>query len=268
MMEDQRAVFASCEELLGGGGEEGWKAPEWTSPEVEMSMKYFPPKKGERSIATGKAVGVVDCSAEEVAAWAMDNCSNERLRISKEIGNLAALELREKARVNERSFAAVSKFSFFLDNREFLFRMIWRSEEGKVMVAFESVGDEVDYGVKLKKVRAFTRALWQIEDLPVRGGAKQCRVTHVLQVDAGGVIPTWLVDKKVPQALGVVQRAIDEFRQDEKVDAAELREKATFMRGKWQDEVYSEEENALLERVRQKFEGSRAREEGGEIKQS
>ncbi|GMH92776.1 hypothetical protein TL16_g12448 [Triparma laevis f. inornata] len=78
--------------------------------------------------------------------------------------------------------------------------------------------------------------------------AKQCRVTFVTQQGAGGSIPTWLVDKEVPRSLSVVQEAIDEFRQDEKVDAAELREKATFMRERWQDEVYSKEEERVLEK--------------------
>ena len=67
-------------------------------------------------------------------------------------------------------------------------------------------------------------------------------MTIVTQLDAGGSIPTWLVDKEVPRSLSVVQEAIDEFRQDEKVDAAQLREKETFMRERWQDEVYSKEE--------------------------
>ncbi|GMH55451.1 hypothetical protein TL16_g01910 [Triparma laevis f. inornata] len=256
LMEDQVAIFASCEEFLRDGGDERWKALESTSKDVEMSMKYFPPEKGGRSIGTGKAVGVVDGSAEEVAAWAMDYCSNERMRMNREAGNMARLELREKARVNENTVATVKTFPFFLENREFVVRNVWKSEERMVLIAFESVDDEIDYGAKLKKTRGLTRGLWQIEDLPLRGGAKQCQVMLVQQLDAGGSLPSWLVNQKVPLALSAVQEAIDEFRQDEKVDAAELREKATFIRERGQDEEYSEEENALLERVRKKFEGS------------
>ena len=112
-MEDQGAVFESCEELLGGGAEEGCKALESTS------------KEG-------------------------DYCSIERMQVNKEEGNPARLELREKTRVNERTFAAAKKMPFVLDNREFVYRMIWKSEEGKVLIIFESVGDEMDYGGKLK----------------------------------------------------------------------------------------------------------------------
>ena len=47
--------------------------------------------------------------------------------------------------MNEGTFATVKKLPFPLDNREFVFRKIWKSEEGKAMVAYESIDDEVDY---------------------------------------------------------------------------------------------------------------------------
>ena len=62
------------------------------------------------------------------------------------------------------------------------------------------------------------------------------------KLDAGGIIPKSLVNSKIPKALKAVQEATDEFRQDEKVDAAERRELAILMREAWEDEVYSEEE--------------------------
>ena len=108
----------------------------------------------------------------------------------------------------------------------------------------------------LRTTRAFVRGIWQIEDLPVRGGAKQCRATFVQVLDAGGVIPTWLVDKYAPRSLKVVQEAIDEFRQDVKIDAADREELSTLMGKCLSEETYSEEELALLQNVRRKFEGS------------
>ena len=62
------------------------------------------------------------------------------------------------------------------------------------------------------------------------------------KLDAGGIIPTSLVNNKIPKALKAVQGATDEFRQDEKVDAAERRELAILMREAWEDEKYSDEE--------------------------
>ena len=95
-----------------------------------------------------------------------------------------------------------------------------------------------------------------MENLSVRAGAGQCRVTFVNQVDAGGVIPTWVVDSKIPKSLSTVQEAIDEFRQDDRIDAAVREGISEVIEERWREEVYSQEENALLQRVRQKFEGS------------
>ena len=50
----------------------GWKPIKSPSADVGMHMKHIPPKKGERNVATGLAVGVIDCSAEgmeEKPAW-------------------------------------------------------------------------------------------------------------------------------------------------------------------------------------------------------
>lgn len=188
-----------------------------------MWIKYNPPKKGERQVATGKATGILDCSAEEGAAWAMDYCSNERMRINTVEGeDLARLELRNRARENEMALATVKNMPFPLNNREFVARQFWKTEEGKVWLAVESIDDEVDYGVKLKMTRGLIRSIWLLEDLPVRGGAKQCKLTLIQQLDAGGFVPAWVVNKKIPEGLNTVQEAIEEFRQDEKIDAAEV----------------------------------------------
>ncbi|GMH56674.1 hypothetical protein TrST_g10865 [Triparma strigata] len=257
-MEDQVEVFERCLTLLGEGEEEGWNPLDSNSKEVEMKMKYFPPQKGERSVATGKAIGVIDSSAEEVAAWAVDFISNEGRRISREKSDIAKLEVRELRRENEATFVLVKKMPFMLDNREFVFRIMWRAEAGRVLIAIESTGDEVsiDYGIKLRATRGFTRGFWLVEDLPLRGGVKQCRATFVTQLDAGGVIPTWVVDSKMPEALSGVQSFIDQFRQDKRIDAADREDLSTLLKERWMEEVYSEEETALLQRVRQKFEGT------------
>ena len=185
LLEDQIGVFERCSALLREGVGEGWKVLEPISLEVEMKVKYFLPGKGGRSVVTGKTVGDVDCSVEEVAAWLMDYCSKNRVRISMEEGNPARLELRKLMRENEMTFATVKKMPFMLDNREFVTRQIWRSEEGKALIAFEPVDVKVDYGTALRTTRGSARGFWVIDDRPTRGGSKQCRVTFVTQLDAG-----------------------------------------------------------------------------------
>ena len=53
-----------------------------------------------------------------------------------------------------------------------------------------------------------------------------------------------------------VPYAIDEFRQDDRIDAVVREDVSTFIKERSREEVYSQEEEALLQRVRQKFEGS------------
>ena len=108
LVEDQVALFKRCEALLGEEGKEGWKPLESKSQEVEMKIQHFPPKQGERQVATGKAVGVADCSAEEIASWVVDILSNERTRISKEFKSPARLEFRELRRLPQIAFFLMS----------------------------------------------------------------------------------------------------------------------------------------------------------------
>ena len=66
-MEDQVPILQRCRKLLGEDSEEEWKALQgYSSQEVEMKVRHLKPERGESNVGTGKAIGVVDCSAEEV----------------------------------------------------------------------------------------------------------------------------------------------------------------------------------------------------------
>ena len=56
------------------------------------------------------------------------------------------------------------------------------------------------------------------------------------------------MDRRLPLALSVVQQAIEEFRQDDKIDEAEMAGLATLMMEKQEDQEYSEEVRAREER--------------------
>ncbi|GMH61177.1 hypothetical protein TL16_g03202 [Triparma laevis f. inornata] len=256
LMDDQVPAFERCMSLQDGGGE-GWKVlkPPPHCTDTKMWLKYIPPQKGERSIGTGRAVGVVDSSAEDVGAWVMDYCSNDRMRISIEEGNPARLELRNKARINENSVASLKAMPFFLDKREAIVRQVWKSEKGKIFIAIESVDGDVDYGVSFRKTRLSIKGLWVVENLDDLNGVSQCRATLMLYIDAGGNVPTWVANKMISTILDAVQEAINEFRQDETIDAAETREFHTKLMA-WKDERFSAEEDAFLQRLSQKFEES------------
>ena len=83
--------------------------------------------------------------------------------------------LRKKARVNDVTVATVKKMPIYLTKREFVFKYVWKSGEGKVWIAIESVDDVVDYGYNPWFTRGFTRALYEIENIVDRGGVKQVR---------------------------------------------------------------------------------------------
>ena len=151
----------------GGETGDGWKSIKSPSVDVDMYIKYFRPKKGERSVGTGRAVGIIDCSAEEAAANLIDYCSRQRMCISQEEGNPARILVENNAALNEATFATVKVMPLLLKDREFIVKMIWKADEAGVTLAFESVDLDVDYGVSLNTVRGRTRALYRIENLPL-----------------------------------------------------------------------------------------------------
>ena len=80
---DQEALYQRCKEMDADVIAQtkawklnvlGWKNIKSPSHDVHMSIKYLPPKKGERSIATGRAEALFDSSAEKVAAWFFNFC--------------------------------------------------------------------------------------------------------------------------------------------------------------------------------------------------
>ncbi|GMH98487.1 hypothetical protein TrVE_jg9990 [Triparma verrucosa] len=227
LMEDQALVFKRCEELFEDGCGEDLEGRGWERLKCEdltAWSKCAPMKEGENSTAVGKAMGTVDSSAEEAAAFVMSFCDSEKMRISRAAGHPARLVLTEEdgypLKDNEITVATVKRMPSFLNNREFVTRMIWKSEEGKVVIAIESIDDNVDdaYGRKLRKTRGFTRALWEIVNFPQRGeegegeDQQQCKITMVQRLDAGGSIPAWVTNRKMPIALSAVQEAIIRFR--------------------------------------------------------
>jgi hypothetical protein len=59
---DQTSVVNRCL-ALEAGEDEGWAELQSSSRFVDMQMKYAPPRRGERSVALGKARSIVDTSA-------------------------------------------------------------------------------------------------------------------------------------------------------------------------------------------------------------
>ena len=144
----QKEVFEKLETLFGKEEKGGWKHLESPYEGVKMEIKYQQQKEGERSISLGRAEGVIDATAEEVAAWQFQSCSRERNRAGYSAGDLARLVLRKRhERVNETQIATVKKFPIFMHNREFVWRSIWnRNVDGSITLASQNLDTKVDYG--------------------------------------------------------------------------------------------------------------------------
>ena len=119
---------------VGGESGEGWSEIKSKYRDVDMSMRYFPPKEGERSVATGRADGIIDCSAEKAAAYFFDYCSRLRMRISLEEGNPARLIVEDNAALNEATVATVKSMPFLLNDREFVVKYVWKADSSLLFI--------------------------------------------------------------------------------------------------------------------------------------
>ena len=217
-----------------------------------MWLKHAPPAEEDRSIAVGKAVGIVDAPPIQVCAWFFDFCSRERMRISREVGDPARLVVEERGN-HDAVVAAVKTMPFPFSSREFVARQVCAVDEtsGGFFVAVVSDSTTAaDYGAVMGTVRGATKWIARFE--PVPGSQHtQCEVTLHQYLGGGGQIPLWLGSKKLPLALSVVDEARAEFQRNDEIDDAEHAKLAETIRSSPQQ--CGEEENALVERVKVKL---------------
>ncbi|GMH88858.1 hypothetical protein TL16_g11282 [Triparma laevis f. inornata] len=253
---EQRKIFNSCVSLEKSDTN-NWVEIKSPVDGVDMWMST-PDMQAEDikiSIRTGKAVGVVDCPAIQVAAWLKDFNSCQNLRESSESGSDVGRKLVE-SKANEISLAMVKKFPFPMRNREFKLRDVFKVESnGDCLVAMKTVDDiNANYATNVgTTVPCKMTCLWRISNLPVReNNFQQCQVTLLQHLNAGGRIPVWLINIKLPEALSSVGKAINRFRQDDKFDEAEIKAMTDKMKN-GDAEVYTQEENAIIDRGMKSF---------------
>ena len=183
-------------------------------------------KKAKRSIAIGKAEAEIDTSAAEAAAWCWDFCSNERMRINEEKRNPARIMVDREC-FAEQTLAVVKRMPFPLSKREGVFRQVLSKSDEKIIIAIESVDDQVDYGrIRLRgRVRLVGTTFLAFESLSERSS----RFTMVQHLDAGGHIPAWVVNSKLPESLSIAVDLRGEFSRDEEIDEMKRGEMAALM---------------------------------------
>jgi len=242
--DDQKLVVENCRAMET---EEAWEPIESPHPLVRMWMKHARPKKGERTIALGKATAVIDCPAREATAYTFAYTSRERGRMSREEQNPARI-LATSYTKHDNVIATIKKMPLLLSNREFVARLVCASDtSGDFLIAANPVDDIIDYGMRIRTVRGITRVLTRITPL----GISQCRVTIHQYLDAGGVIPRSLAASKVPDALSPATEMRDAFQRDDEIDQLERDELARVIED--EPQTYTAEEDILVNKVNAKL---------------
>jgi len=182
-----------------------------------------------------------------LAAYWFASASRETVRISNEQGNPARV-IQSGSGPHDQVLATIKRMPFPLNNREFVGRVVCAKDtNGDLLITAVPVDDVVDFGLSTRTVRAVSRALSRFTPY----GESQCKVTLILYLDAGGVIPTRVVESKIPLALSAVGDLRDEFQRDDEIDKMERDELARVIKDEQQ--VYSEDEDSLIQRVQDKL---------------
>ena len=173
--------------------------------------------------------------------------SRERVRLSSEQGHPARLIL-SRSGPHDQVLATIKKMPFPLNNREFVGRQVCATDaNGDLLNTYVAVDDVVDYGMSTRTVRGVGRTLVRITP----SGESQCKVALIQYLDAGGVLPTRVVESKIPLALSAVSDLRDEFQRDDEIDKMERDELAKVV--KEEQQMYSEDEDSLIQRVQSKL---------------
>ena len=192
-------------------------------------------------------MAVLDCSARDALAYFFAIGSRENLRISSEQGHPALLVQRLNG-LNDVVVAMIKKMPFPLHNREFVNHQVCCSDvNGDLLFITVPVDEVIDYGMKSNTFRAVVRNRMRF----IPAGVSQCKVTYHMHVDAGGRIPTFVLNAAIPLALGAVGDLRDAFQRDDEIDKLERDQLARVI--KEEPQTYTAEENLLLNKVNVKL---------------
>jgi len=224
-----------------------WKSLQSPVPFVSMWMKYTPPAIGStRAVALGKAHATIDAGALPTLAIWMAFMNRGNAKKATEEGDPARLMLNDED-CHDNSFATIKAMPFPLQMREFVGRQLCVTEaNGDLLLAVVPIDDVVDYGMKTWAVRGTSQCFLRLTSV----GDKLCEVTYYTRIDAGGHLPTWVINSKLPLSLSGIGDLREDFQRDDEVDAlARAARTGTFN----SPQVYEPEEDEMIDRVRGKL---------------
>jgi len=192
-------------------------------------------------------VAVLDCSARDALASWWSVASRNNMRISSELGNPALL-VQRRTDSNDLVWATIKKMPFPLHNREFVGRQVCAADtNGDFLVTAVPTDEVIDYGVKTNTVRGVGRSITRLAP----EGYEQCKVTYHMYLDANGRIPTFVMNSKIPLALGAVDDLRDAFQRDDEIDKLERDQLARVIKD--EPQTYTAEEGGLINKVNVKL---------------
>jgi len=188
-------------------------------------------------------VAVLDCSARNALASWSSVVSIKHMRISSEQRHPARL-VQRRTGSNELVWATIKKMPFPLYNREFVCHQVCCSDvNGDLLFTSVPADEAIDYGMKTKTVRGVARNLMRLTPF----GDSHSKLTYYMYVDAGGRIPKFVIDSKIPLALGAVGHLREEFQRDDEIDKLERDQLARVIKD--EPQTYTAEEDILINKV-------------------
>jgi hypothetical protein len=149
---------------------------------------------------------------------------------SRDENNLARIRVSSTS-PHDEIYANVLRLPFPLGHREAVFRQISvLDSSGDYFVATESVDEKVDWGFtrRMKTTRIKTRGFVRVSALN-DGPFPQCVMTSNIYIDVSGYVPAWVVNAKIPLALGSAVSVRRELQSDREVDEHTQSRIADFM---------------------------------------
>ena len=253
LSEEQKAFFEGVRTKLGENDAINYKAINSKNYLAQFKVEYNSLKGNRRKTALGQATATLDCSAKDAVAWYTAFTSRERMRIHHENKHHARFVVSRDGEHDE-VVANIKHLPFPLNNREFVYRQLCATDgaTGALLVAGSSVPLVVDYGeTNFNCVRGTTSYMLRVVDTHDTG---QCHLIFTVYLDAGGHIPIWLGNKKVPMALSVTTEMVEDMQRDAEVDAANEARVAATIRDVPQ--TYTDEELRLWNMVRKEVGGT------------
>ena len=180
-----------------------------------------------------------------------DYCSNERIDTTKNF-QLNPREVVKTIANNHNIFSTFKNFPWPLRNRQFLVENVWMSlPDGSYIFAWKPPrttefddNNLIDVGKNTQRrvIRGENRGYCKF----VKLSDDSCKIALIQRFDVKGRVPEWVINQQIPRSLQNVYHTREKFNRDDEIDGRERLPLMEVMRNGYEDEVYSDDEMALI----------------------